>query len=211
MARSELRDPLDKFRWIVSIDDFSRAGFTACNVPEYRATTHNYREGGAHLSPRQILDTVDFSPVTLSRGVTNDTSFNKWATGHFDLVQNSQGVNIQTDLEQNLNEFGLDVDLGGALQTTGLVGPAPVPTNNPGQQYRRKVTIKHVNRVGQTVAEYILHGAWPIGYKPASDFDAEDDDGFSIETITLAYDSFEVRYAGLVGAAASLGANSLFG
>ena len=212
MARSELRDPLDKYRWIISIGDFTRAGFTSCNTPSFRATTHSYKEGGAHLSPRQILDSIDYQPVTFSRGVTTDTSFNKWATGHFDLVQNGQGANISTELESTLNDLGVPTTgvAGDIAQNAGLLGPTPVATNNPGLQYRREVKIKHVNRVGQTIVEYILHGAWPIEYKPASDFDSEDDQGFSIETITLAYDSFDVRYTGLAGALTSLGANSLF-
>lgn len=206
MARSELRDPLDKYRWILSVDNFTRAGFTSCATPSFRITTHSYKEGGAHMSPRQIMDSIEFPTVTFTRGVTNDTSFNKWATGLFDLIQNNQGVNISTDLEET---FGFEAP--GIVQNLGLVGPAPVSTNDPGKQYRRRVQIKHVNRVGQTVVEYVLHGAWPVEYKPASDFNAEDDDGFSIESITLAYDSFDVRYTGLAGAAGSLLGNSLFG
>lgn len=211
IARSELQDPLDKYRWIVSIDNFTRAGFTDCAVPGYRANSHNYKEGGAHLTPRQILDTLEYTPVTLSRGVTGDTSFNKWATGHFDLVQNGQGTNIYSDVKQ---QFGFEVPTivrnFGIPQDLGIVSSSPVPTVNPGQQYRRKVRIKHVNRAGQTIVEYVLHGAWPIEYKPASDFSSNDDDGFSIETITLAYESFDVRYTGTEGLLGSLGVNSIF-
>ena len=177
----------------MSIDDFTRAGFVTAATPSYRINSHSYREGGAHLNPRQIVDSIDYAPITLTRGVTVDGSFNKWATGHFDLVQNAAGADIQTSPDV----------------TTGS-GPIPLPTNNPGKQYRRTVRIKHVNRVGQTVVEYVLYGAWPVEYKPASNFDADDDEGFSIETIVLAYDGFDVRYTGIAGTAASLVTNTLF-
>ena len=188
MARSEIQDPLDKFRWVVSIDDFTRAGFTSCQTPSMSATTHNYPEGGAHLSPRQIINTVEYLPVTFERGVTSDTSFNKWVTGHFDLVQNSQGFD------------------GG-----GVLGLNPVASfAGDGESYRKTVSIKHVDRVGQVIVEYILYGAHVVGYKPASDFNSTDDEGFSMEMITVAYDTFDVRYAGITGAAASKLAEAVF-
>ncbi len=194
MARSALQDPLDKFRWIVSIDDFTRSGFTSCGVPSYKITTHDYPEGGAHLNPRNIPNSVSYTPVTLTRGVTNDTSFNKWANGAFDLVQNMAAT----------QESGL-------LDRTGILGPSAVRSSDEYPfQYRRTVKIKHVNRVGQTVVQYTLYNAFPIEYKPASDFDANADDGLSIETLVLGYEGFDVTYPGLTGTAASLIAGNLF-
>lgn len=209
MARSELRDPLDKFRWIVQIDDFSRSGFVACSTPSYKINTTTYAEGGSHLNPRQITDSIEYTPVTLTRGVTSDTSFNKWATGQFDIVQNNRNNGFFSVSDVNTDS------IEGFLGTVGdfalnAISPSNVQTNNPGLQYRRDVKIKHVNRAGQTVAIYTLFDAYPIEYKPASDFEANDDEGFSIETLILAYEGFDVRYTGIAGALTNLAANQLF-
>jgi hypothetical protein len=203
MARSELVDPLDKFRWRLEIPNFSRAGFTACAVPKFNVTTHAYKEGGAHLHPRQILDSIENNPITLSRGVTSDASFNQWATGIFDLVENQAGLQTNT----NPPEPGFLGAVQGAINAVqDAVGPRPANSFNPQGQYRKDISIKHVDKLGQTIVEYNVFGAWVIGYEPASDFDASDDEGFSIESITLAYDGFDVRYGTLSGLA-SVGLN----
>jgi len=80
MARPSSKDPLDKFRWSISVDGFTRLGFASCDVPGYSLQTKPYPEGGQHLFPKQIVDTITFKPVTLTRGVTADLSFHNWAT-----------------------------------------------------------------------------------------------------------------------------------
>ena len=216
MARSSMRDPLDKFRWTISIEGFSKLGFHETSAPGYNITTKKYKEGGAHLTPRNIIDTVEYKPVTLSRGVTNDTSFNKWATSFIDLVTNNAAIKGSTTDYTSI--------AGGALPSAAGVaaaamdnGAAPVPSfvrvtdasslftgGKPNLNYRKTVKIEHVNRTGQVEVVYKLYGAFPIEYTPASDFGALSDDSVSIESITLAYESFEVLYSGLAGAAANL-------
>jgi len=185
--------------WIVEIDGFSRLGFTTCQVPSFEISTTSYQEGGAHLHPRNIVDQISYQPVTLERGVTNDTSFNKWATGFYDLVTNNVGSSAEG------LSFGIPTTsiVSGALNSLGVHGQH-VGTYNPGSQYRRKVTIRHTNRVGQTIVTYTLYDAYPTTYKPSSDFNAEDDEGFSIEQIVLSYEAFDVQYSGLAGALATI-------
>lgn len=213
MARSALRDPLDKYRWTVTIEGFSKVGFHETSSPGYNITNKKYKEGGAHLTPRQIIDTVDYKPVTLTRGVTNDTSFNKWATAFNDLVTNNSAFNDST--QEPTSFGGLPVPggiLGGVVNGALNGGASPVQSfvranslvGEPSLNYRKKVKIEHTNRAGQVEVTYILYGAFPIEYTPASDFNAMSDDTVSIESITLGYESFEVLYAGLAGAAANL-------
>lgn len=189
MARSGLRDPLDKFRWTVSIDGFSKLGFSSCGTPDMSITARDYAEGGNHLQPKKIIDSVTYRPVTLARGVTNDTSFNKWATGFIDIVQNSQGAGNSTNVFTAVSDNGARA-VNNSSQSNG--------------NFRKTVKIEHVNRAGQVEVVYYLYNAFPIEYKPASDFDASADDGVSIESITLAYESFEVKYTGISGFAGNL-------
>ena len=198
MARSSARDPLDKYRWEVQIEGFSKVGFTQSGVPKYSITTREYAEGGAHLNPKSIIDKVSYAPITLSRGVTGDTSFAKWASGAWDLVQNNARFRSDSTTKWS--------DVASAIAAVvDAVATKPIPSSNKYPfSYRRTVTINHVNRTGQTIATYVLFNAYPIAYQPASDFDALADDGLSIETLTLAYEGFEARYNPLVAAGGGL-------
>ena len=205
MARSALRDPLDKYRWTVSIQGFYKLGFHETSVPGYNITTKNYKEGGAHLTPRKIIDGVEYKPVTLSRGVTNDTSFNKWATSFIDLVTNKSAFNGSTKepVVSPLGPLGAKY-IQGALDNGAVPVPSFIKGRDENINYRKTVKIEHTNRTGQVEVVYVLYGAFPIEYSPASDFGALSDDAVSIETITLAYESFEVLYSVLSGLAANL-------
>jgi phage tail-like protein len=200
MARPVSKDPLDKFRFIVDIEGFTHAGFSACTSPSFTITAKDYPEGGNHLQPKKIVDSISYKNVTLARGVTGDTSFNKWATGFIDLVQNEQGTKNAP--------FNFDTALAGAsgegivspTYKGGVLGTGLLKTTDTEFTYRRTVRIKHLNSQGSTICTYILYGAFPIEYTPASDFDASSDDGVSIETLVLAYDSFEVKFGGVASA-----------
>lgn len=156
MARPSSKDPLDKFRWSVAVDGFTRLGFASCDVPGYSIQTKSYAEGGQHLFPKQIVDSISFKPVTLTRGVTADLSFHDWATQSLIVAR------------------GVTSD-----------GKSPI-------EYRRDVTIKHLNRRGDVVKAYTLINAYPIEYEVASSFSSDADDVLSMEKLVLTYESFTV-------------------
>jgi phage tail-like protein len=158
MARPSSKDPLDKFRWSVTIDDFTRLGFASCETPSVSINTQSYAEGGSHLFPRKIIDSVEYRPVTLQRGVTSDLNFHQWAIMYLELVRGKRD-----------NDSGF-----------------------PPGSYRKTVQIDHMDRAGRVAKRYILYNAFPIEYKPASDFAADADDTMSMEKLVLAYESFEV-------------------
>jgi len=171
MARPSSKDPLDKFRWTVSIqsggiETFTRLGFSSVETPEVNINVKSYAEGGAHLFPKQIIDSVQYKPVTLMRGVTSDTNFHEWAIQYIELVSGNRDQSR----------------LGSAA------GPQLPPS-----EYRRDVIIEHKDRAGRTVKRYVLKNAFPIEYKPASNFSADADDMLSMEKLVLAYESFSVE------------------
>ena len=171
MARPSSKDPLDKFRWTVSIvsggtETFTRLGFSSVETPEVNINVRSYPEGGNHLFPKQIIDTIQYKPVTLLRGVTSDLNFHEWAIQFIELV------NGQRDRSRLGNTAG--------------------PQLPPGD-YRRDVIIEHKDRAGRTVKRYVLHNAFPIEYKPASNFSADADDMLSMEKLVLAYESFSIE------------------
>lgn len=169
MARTSAKDPLDKFRWAVTVEGFTRLGFSSCETPSLSVNTQNYPEGGSHLWPRKIIDSVEYKPVALQRGVTSDFNFHEWAIQFMELYKGQRDNTYKT---------------GGQAQQ----GP-----QYPPGEYRRTVRIDHLDRAGRIVKTYILHKAFPIEYKPASDFSADGDDLLSMERLVLAYESFEVQ------------------
>lgn len=159
MARPSVKDPLDKFRWSVQIDEFVRAGFTSCEIPSYSISTRSYREGGAHMNPKQIIDTIEYKPITLMRGVTQSSDFDTWARQALEILNSSNDETQQEAIEN----------------------------------FRREIVIEHLDRQGNAIKKYRLFKALPIAYKPASDFAADADDGLSMESITIAYEGYEVE------------------
>lgn len=162
MARPASKDPLDKFRWAVEIDGFTRAGFAQVDVPSYSITSKSYAEGGNHLFPKQIVDSISYKPVSLVRGVTADMSFDGWARQALELPK-------------------------------GKIVNTASGTINAAADYRRTVTLHHLNRKGEIVKSYILYKAFPIEYEPASTFASDGDDVLSMEKLVLTYESFEVK------------------
>lgn len=191
MARSSKKDILDRFRWSVEIEGFgasgSRAGFSIIQTPSYQITTKEYPEGGAHLQPKQIVDTISYQPVELIRGVTKDIGFDVWARGPFDATQIYDGIKpafLPNTIVTARNAFG-----GNVIDRSNNP-PTEIVYNI--DQYRRDVIIKHLSRTGKIVKIYTLKNCLPIEYKPASDFDASADSEVSVEKLVLKYESFEV-------------------
>jgi phage tail-like protein len=175
MARVSSFDPLDKFRFAVLIEGFTKSGFASCEAPSITINTKSYPEGGAHLYPRKIVDSVEYSTVTLTRGVTQDQSFHNWAIQFMEIVR---GFKEEEKVKRSL------------LPIADALGKE-IRRNDP-QEYRREVRIEHLDRQGRVVKTYVLYNAFPIEYKPASDFAADGDDVLSIEKLVLTYESFEV-------------------
>jgi phage tail-like protein len=177
MARPSSKDPLDKFRWSVEIDGFDRLGFASCETPSVALNTNKYAEGGNHLFPKNIVDSVEYRPVTLQRGVTSDLNFDKWITSYFDFIRGKV-----EQVKQN-------------LVAPSIYNPDPLylPERFPTPEYRKTVIIKHLDRAGRAVKIYTLYQAFPIEYKPASDFSSDTDDTLSMEKLVLCYESFSVE------------------
>lgn len=174
MARPSSKDPLDKFRWMVEIEGFNRLGFASCETPSVSINTQKYAEGGNHLFPKQIVDSVEYKPVTLQRGVTSDINFHKWAKAYFDYIYGETQI----------------ISIQGTRHNPGVL---EIPDRIATAEYRRNVTISHLDRQGRIVKQYVLYNAFPTEYKPASDFSSDADDTLSMERLVLTYESFEVR------------------
>ena len=204
MARSSIQDPLDRFRFVVDIEGFTRSGFTNCSAPQYSIEKKEYKEGGRHLNPVIVVEGVSYRPITLSRGLNTDPSFTKWAAGFIDVVQNNSGVKKSQGISGVLD------NPTSAFQSALDGGVKSIPSNSneyTTYSYRKDIKIFHIDRSSQIVVAYFLYNAFPIEYMAASDFDASSSE-ISIETLVLGYEGFDVKYSGIAGTLGSLSAQA---
>ena len=199
MARTSSADPIEKFRFIVTIfqpskafvavngtstltpsssnrgSALGRAGFKEATLPEVKVATVKYRENIDGLASRKIAGLAEYTPVTFRRGVMSETSL-------FDLF-------TDTDNEAStLNTFNsaLAGDFGAiSFQNT---------------RYRKDILISVTDRSGNFIKHWYLSNAFVIGYKGGNDLDASIDDKL-IEEIIFDYEFFLETTAPTIDAA----------
>src|SRR5262244_1984009 len=78
-------DPYKNFKFRVKWDGRYVAG--VCKVSALKRTTEvvKHREGGDPSTSRKSPGRTEFDPITLERGVTHDTEFERWASKVWDV------------------------------------------------------------------------------------------------------------------------------
>ena len=72
-------DPYKNFKFRVKWDGKYVAGVSKVSSLKRTTEVVKYREGGDPSSSRKMPGRTEFEPLTLERGVTHDTEFEKWA------------------------------------------------------------------------------------------------------------------------------------
>ncbi len=191
MARSSNEDPIEKFRFkvtVVAIDtsitgavetfsgltgdnlararQFSilfRAGFSAITMPKANVSEIAYRENIDNQSSIKVPGLVKYDPITLSRGVTSNRDLYDWY----------RLVNEEIALLNVANELTKEAKF------------APVQSDN----FRKDIIIEVLDRTGKPVKAWYLFNAWPTVYQPGNDLLANSDEKL-IENLTLTYEKF---------------------
>ena len=183
MARSSVKDPVEKFRFVVTFLDDSgsligesissnlnfseqksnRAGFKDATLPKANVTEIIHRENVDGNRPIKVAGLASYEPITLHRGVTKDRQLYNW-------------YRLVNDDAATINRF-----------TEALSGLGSPPFQEP--RYRKEVLLSSVDRSGNFIKHWLLINAWPIGYKGGDDFDASAD-AILIEELTITYESF---------------------
>jgi len=187
MARSALRDPLEKFRFSVDIivGEFTlnldaitadptipaikkpimmRAGFHDVQMPKRATNKIIYREGNSpeisSISPG-LSSTED---IVLSRGLVseNSTGFHKWAS------QSHKG-------DDTTSSLAMDIDHSLSAEDENL---------------RHDVIINMLDRTGKIARRWFISNAFVVNFIPGSDLNSSEDGEKSLESITLAYEDF---------------------
>ena len=164
MARSSKVDALEKFRFTVSWDGLTRAGFHDVTIPKQSVTKGEYREGNAPDNVQLFPGLAKMEDVTMSRGMTTNQDFYNWAKEVFDPTALPEGLPQVT--------AGDNVPLG---QST---------------EFRRNLTITLWRRDGVPSKQWVLYNAWPVSFHPSSDLNASEDGEKAMEQLVVGYESF---------------------
>jgi phage tail-like protein len=78
-------DPYKNFKFRVKWDGRYVAGVTKCGMLKRTTEVVKHREGGDPSSSRKSPGRTEFEAITLERGVTHDTEFEKWANKVWNL------------------------------------------------------------------------------------------------------------------------------
>jgi len=71
-------DPIPAFRFRVEIDGIIEAGFTECKGLGFRWKVMQVKEGGVNSYVHQLPERVEYSKITLKRGVALSTALWEW-------------------------------------------------------------------------------------------------------------------------------------
>ena len=189
MARTADKDPLDKFRFKVTIlepakvpffnnttgtsitDNIDKTsnispsgGFSEVILPKVTINEIHYREnihGTSHIKKPGL---ATYDPITLKKGAYKDTKLYDW-------------LSLVHDGTINLNAY---------LNSLANIA-AVVPVQN--SQYRRDLFISAIDREGNFVKHWFIYEAFPISYTPGDSFSASEDAKL-INELTIAYEGF---------------------
>lgn len=182
MARASSTDFLHNFNFSVTATDIlggqplqadetggrPTAGFMTCSTPELRTDTASYREGTWIYTQKQ-MGIPAMSDIQLTRGVTrNDNSLYTW------MLQGVEGS----------GEYRVDLTIN---QLDRSVYPG-----TPGNSSRPATPYIPAASTSNFAKQYILHEAFPVSTKIASDLTATNSE-ISVTAITVSYEWFEVN------------------
>lgn len=199
MARSASSDPLEKFRFRVTVIAVSpnltgvvetlsnlagqgtvlrnfgvlgRVGFSEIDLPRATISEIPYRENIDGYRFTKVPGLVRYDPVTLKRGVTKSRDLHDWI----------RLVNDELALLTTANEL------------TGDVKKGPKQSEN----FRKDVVIEVLDREGNPIKGWYLFNAWPTSYKPGDSLNAQAEEKL-IEEISLTYEVFLELEGGMKG------------
>jgi phage tail-like protein len=93
-------DPYRNFKFRIKIDNVYVAGLSKCSAIKKTTEMVEWREGGDPSTTHKLPGKTKYDAVTLTGGVTHDTTFEAWAN----LVNNFQG-----DAAMSLKNFRKDI------------------------------------------------------------------------------------------------------
>ena len=95
-------DPYRNFKFKIKIDNQYVAGLSKCSALKKTTEMVEWREGGDPSTTRKLPGKTKYDAITLTAGVTHDTTFEEWAN----LVNNYKG-----DADMSLKNFRKNITI----------------------------------------------------------------------------------------------------
>jgi len=102
IANPKRYDPYRGFKFQVVVDGKPVAGLSKCSALKKTTEMVEWREGGDPSSTHKLPGKTKYEAITLTAGVTHDTTFEDWAN----LVNNFKG-----DASMSLKNFRKDITI----------------------------------------------------------------------------------------------------
>jgi phage tail-like protein len=104
--RTSQFDPFRKFKFRIKVDNQVVAGLTKCSALTVSTESKEFRSGEMDSFKHKLPGMVSFEPITIEQGVTNDKTFERWATAMSNYVGNKGA-----DSQKTPNNFRKDIDI----------------------------------------------------------------------------------------------------
>jgi phage tail-like protein len=105
-ARASQFDPYRKFKFKIKIGGQVVAGLTKCSALTVSVESKEFRAGDMDSFKQKLPGMVSFEPITLDQGVTQDKTFEAWATAMSNYLGNKG-----SDSQKTPNDFRKDIDI----------------------------------------------------------------------------------------------------
>jgi phage tail-like protein len=164
--KGEHRELYSKCNFIVQVENGWSAGFQKCSELSFEIQKMEYFEGASAIPWKAPSGHTTFADVTLERGVSTSRKFFEWAIAAADAALfAANGV-------------------AGGTRGAGLTVP----------NFMKNLTIIQLDLdklISNAVRIWQVYNAWPVKFV-AGDWDSTANEP-TIESITLAYDYFDIQ------------------
>ncbi len=99
-------DPYKNFKFRIKWDGKYVAGVSKCSALKRTTEVVKHRDGGDPSSSRKSPGRTEFEAITLDRGVTHDTEFEKWANK---VWQVGAGLGVEVSLKDFRKDLIIEV------------------------------------------------------------------------------------------------------
>ncbi len=205
MARSSTEDPIEKFRFRVTVIAVSPTLVGAVESIAAIAASQLQGDIGKFAKQLRVMTRLGFSEIVLPRQTITEIAYRENTDAYrftkvpglvrYDPVILRRGVTASRDLYDWLRQVNDELALlvvAGELSKDVKKGPAQ------SENFRKDVIIEVLDREGKPIKGWYLFNSWPISYKPGNDLDSKTEEKL-VEEMTLTYEVFLELEGGLEG------------
>jgi phage tail-like protein len=104
--RTSQFDPFRKFKFRIKVNNAVVAGLTKCSALTVSVESKEFRSGDMDSFKHKLPGMVSYEAITLEQGVTNDKTFESWATAMSNYLGNKG-----SDSQKTPDNFRKDLDI----------------------------------------------------------------------------------------------------